>query len=122
MTSAPPVPWSVPPVPFSRTVRPNSVIASTVVRDQFGPSPSRSARIAAASRSSERPMIWGWRTWLSQPAIEKAAMRASPFSRVAAKAPSAVASAVGPWLRAIWSVSALTRIASRAASRNSGSS
>ena len=43
------VPWSVPLVPFTRAVRPNSVIASTAVRRHSGPSAAFSAASPASS-------------------------------------------------------------------------
>ena len=48
-SSAEPVPWSVPPVPFIATVRPNSVPTATSVRRQAGPSAVRSAASPASS-------------------------------------------------------------------------
>ena len=118
------MPWSVPAEPFSRAVRPNSVIASTVVLAQFAPRASRSVRIAAESWPRDRPITCCCRAWLSQPASENAAIRVSPFNRLAAKVASFTASAEGPLAPIIRSSGSEPPIASAsaAASRNRASS
>ncbi len=48
------VPWSVPPVPFGATVRPNSVSVSTTVLLQAGPRPAASADEAVGEAARAR--------------------------------------------------------------------
>ena len=64
-----PVPWSVPLVPFTRAVRPNSVITSTAVCAQAGPSAVFSATNPASSCFSglDRRLVCA--VWVSQPPI-----------------------------------------------------
>ena len=56
-----PVPWSVPLVPLTRTVRPNSVIASTAVCRHASPSAVFSAARPASSCRSARGQARGLR-------------------------------------------------------------
>ena len=79
--AAPPLPWSVPWVPFIATSRPNSVATSTTVRAKAPPasgafSPSR--RAASVASSVRRlfdiaPCGVAWLAWLSQPPISSTA-------------------------------------------------
>src|SRR5450830_1442612 len=73
--STEPCPWSVPRLPFSRKVRPNSLITTTVVRPQA--SPISSARTArpwpnSSKRLASAPLAPPCATWVSPAHIDKA--------------------------------------------------
>ena len=60
----------MPPLPFSRAVRPNSVKHSTAVLSQTGPSPARSVKIVSVNAPAPRRNAPLWRACVSHPLIE----------------------------------------------------
>lgn len=73
--AAPPVPWSVPLLPLTRAVRPNSVMTRIAVRSHTSPSWARMAAKPSSSCPRTGSRRRGWSAWVSQPPISKAATR-----------------------------------------------